>query len=85
MAENLVNGLLHFESTVQILPSHNEHVEAPRQALQRIANSSEHPHTTRPALDGLKQPIKRCKLSPAVRLLGIYKSYSRGAGSASVD
>jgi hypothetical protein len=69
MGESLVNGLLHSESTtVQILPSHSQHVEAPRQALHRIANSSEHPHTTRPALDVLTQPTKRDKLGLAICL-----------------
>jgi hypothetical protein len=68
MAESLVNGLLHSEYTVQILPSHSQNVQAPSQALHRIANSSEHPHTTRPAFDVLTQPTKRDKLGPAVRL-----------------
>jgi hypothetical protein len=36
--------------------------------LHRIANTSEHPHTTRPALEVLTQPTKRDKLGPAVRL-----------------
>ena len=63
-----MDGLLHSRSTVQILPSHSQCVEAPRQALHRIANSSEHPHTTRPALDVLAQPTKRDKLGPTVRL-----------------
>ena len=52
----------------KILPSHCQQVEAPRQAVHRIADSSEHPHTTRPALDVLAQPTKRHKLHPAVRL-----------------
>jgi hypothetical protein len=66
ISESLVNGLL--QSTVQILPSHSQHVKAPRQVLHRVANPSEHPHTTRPALDVLTQPTKRGKLGPAVRL-----------------
>ncbi len=62
----MVDGLP--PSTVRILHSHNQHVEAPRQALHRVANSFEHPHTTRPALDVLAQPTKRDKLDPAIRL-----------------
>jgi hypothetical protein len=67
MTESLVT-LMHSKSTVQILPSHTQHVEAPRQALHRIANLSEHPHTTRPTLNMLTQPTKRDKFGPAIRL-----------------
>jgi hypothetical protein len=50
------------------LPSHSQHFEALRQAIHRIANSSKHPHSTRPALDVLAQPTKRHKLDSAIRL-----------------
>ena len=59
---------MHSKSTVQSLHSHSQHVEAFRQALHRIANLAEHPHTTRPTLNMLTQPTKRDKLGPAIRL-----------------
>ncbi len=54
--------------TLRILHSHSQHVKASRQALHRIANSSEHPYTTRPALDVLAQPTKCDKLDPTILL-----------------
>ena len=50
------------------LPSHSQHVEAPRQAVHRIANLSKPPHSTGPTLDVLAQPTKRRKLDFAIRL-----------------
>ena len=48
--------------------SNSQQVEAPREAINRVPNLSEHPHTTRPALDMLAQPAKRRKLDSAIRL-----------------
>jgi hypothetical protein len=53
---------------LRILPSNSQQVETPREAINRVANLSEHPHTTRPALDVLAQPTKRGKLDSAIRL-----------------
>ena len=58
--------VMHSKSTVQILHSHSQHVEAPRQALHRIANLAEHPHTTRPTLNMLTQRTECDKLGPAI-------------------
>jgi hypothetical protein len=54
--------------TVRILPSHGQHSEAGHQALHRVTNFSELPHTARPTLDVLAQPTKRCELGSAIRL-----------------
>ena len=51
-----------------ILRSNSQQVETPREAIHRVANLSEHPHTTRPTLDVLAQPAKRGKLDSAIRL-----------------
>jgi hypothetical protein len=55
-------------ATLRILPSSSQQVETSREAIHRVANLSEHPHTTRPALDMLAQPAKRGKLGSAIRL-----------------
>ena len=52
----------------RILPSYGQQVETPREAINRLANLSEHPHTTRSTLDMLAQPAKRGKLDSAIRL-----------------
>jgi hypothetical protein len=48
--------------------SNSQQVETTREAIYRVANLSEHPHTTRPALDMLAQPAKRGKPDSAIRL-----------------
>jgi hypothetical protein len=55
-------------ATLRILPSNSQQVETAREAIHRVANLSEHPHATRPALDMLAQPAKRRKLDIAIRL-----------------
>jgi hypothetical protein len=55
-------------ATLRILPSRSQQVEPSRKAIHRVANLSEPPHTTRPALDMLAQPAKRGKLGSAIRL-----------------
>lgn len=45
-----------------------QQVETPREAIYRVANLSERPHTTRPALDVLTQPAKRGEFDSAIRL-----------------
>jgi len=54
--------------TLRILPSNSQQFETTRETIYRVANLSEHPHTTRPALDVLAQPAKRRKLDSAIRL-----------------
>jgi hypothetical protein len=76
--QRLDNGLLYRICSIDCpldcpslpssLPSHSQHVEAPRQAVHRIANLSKHPHSARPSLDVLAQPTKRRKLDSAIRL-----------------
>ena len=55
-------------ATLRILPSNSQQVDTPRQAINRVANLSEHPHTTRPALDVLAQPAQRGEFDSAIRL-----------------
>jgi len=52
-----------FESTL-----HGQRIEAPRQAVHHIADLSEHPYATGPALNMLTQPTERYKLGPAIHL-----------------
>jgi len=54
--------------TLRTLPSNSQQVETPSKAIHRVANLSEHPHSTRPALDVLAQPAKCGEFDPAVRL-----------------
>ena len=46
----------------------SQQVETPREAIYRLANLSEHLHTTRPALDVLTQSAKRGEFDSAIRL-----------------
>jgi hypothetical protein len=63
------NVLYHYVwLRIRILPSNSQQVETTREAIYRVANLSEHPHTTRPPLDVLAQPAKRGKLDSAIRL-----------------
>ena len=55
-------------AALQILPSNSQQVETAREAIHRVANLFEHPHTTRPALDVLAQPAKCRELDSAIRL-----------------
>jgi hypothetical protein len=55
-------------ATLGILPSNSQQVETPHEAIHRVANLSDRPHTTRPALDVLAQPAKRGKLESAIHL-----------------
>jgi len=48
--------------------SNGQQMETPREAIHRVANLSEHPHTARPSLNMLAQPAKRGKLDSAIRL-----------------
>ena len=57
-------------ATLRILPSNSQQFETTREAIHRVANLSEHPHTTRPALDMLTQPAKRRKLDPCNPVFG---------------
>jgi len=54
--------------TLRILPSNSQQVETPRKAIHRVADLSEHPYSTRPALYVLAQPAKRGKLDSAILL-----------------
>ena len=65
----LVFGQLTFDyRTVRNATLHGQRVEAPRHTIHHVADSSEHPHATGPALDVLTQPAERDKLGGAVRL-----------------
>jgi hypothetical protein len=48
--------------------SSSQQAETPREAIHRVADLSEHPHTTRPSLDVLAQPAERGELDSAIRL-----------------
>jgi len=55
-------------TAVRILPLHRKYIKAPRQVVHHVADPSERPHTTGPALDMLTQPTERDKGNTAIRL-----------------
>ena len=55
-------------TAVRMPPLHCNHIKAPRQVVHHVADPSEGPHTTGPALDMLTQPTERHKRSTAIRL-----------------
>jgi len=58
-----------YESfAIQVLSLYSYSIEAPRQALHRVANLSELPHATGASLDVLTQRAERDKLDTAIRL-----------------